>query len=271
MKKEIQAKIKDLAKQLLADNLAENTSELKKKVGKLYEELSVLQYLESQIGNASNSKSEETTDSKDSKSYREENWFKDPEPVPQPDHKEDLVEPLMEKIKDLVAQMPSESERVDELLAEVLPQKKYMKNDLEEFAANYQQTPTFERKETTSPKAAETTTYQEKEPTKGGDIPKATKRLVSETISEKQKPKSLNDSAGHGLKVGLNDRLAFVKHLFAGSTEDFTRVVSQISTMNSYDEAATFIKGKVKPDYNYWLQKEEYSERFMAIVEKSFS
>jgi len=273
MKKEILAKIKAIANQMLVENDDRNTLALKNQVGELYEQLSVLHYLETQIDSTQSEATNEepiSAQSKDSKSYREENWFKDPEPVPQPEHKEDLVEPLMEKIKDLVAQMPSESQRVDKLLAEVLPQKKYMKNDLEEFAANYQETPTFERKQEAQ-REPEKPIYKEKQATKGSETPKPDADLVSKTISTNEKPKSLNDTASQGLKIGLNDRLAFIKHLFDGRTEDYTRVLSQISTMNSYEEAATFIKGKVKPDYNYWMQKDEYSERFMAIVEKSFA
>ena len=41
--------------------------------------------------------------------------------------------------------------------------------------------------------------------------------------------------------------------------------------MESFEEAQRFIKGNVKPDYNYWLDKEEYSERFMNIIEKRFN
>lgn len=264
MKKEIQQKIKELATQLLSENKTETTAVLKKQVAALYENLSVLAYLESQIGTSE--ASSVVTQSKDSKSYREENWFVEPEPVPQPEHKEDLVEPLMEKIKDLVAQMPEESQQVDDLLKEILPQKKFVKNDLEEFAANYQQTPTFERK---SPPSSPPI-LSEREPAKSADIPKKTNDLVSETISQPKKSKSINDSVQKGLSIGLNDRLAFVKHLFEGKTEDYTRVVSQIDTMNSWEEASNFIKGKVKPEYNYWLHKEEYSDRFMNIIEKSF-
>ena len=73
------------------------------------------------------------------------------------------------------------------------------------------------------------------------------------------------------MAIGLNDRLAFIKHLFDGSNEDYSRVLSQVSTMPNFDEAATFIKGKVKPDYNYWLQKDEFADRFMNIIEKSFN
>ncbi|MFC7356222.1 hypothetical protein ACFQO1_00865 [Jejudonia soesokkakensis] len=265
MKKEIQEKIKALATQLLAESTTETTSNLKNRVAALYENLSVLAYLESQI-EPSETFSEQTI-SKDSKSYREANWFVEPEPVPRPEHKEELVEPLMEKIKDLVAQMPEESQQMDALLEEILPKKKYIKNDLEEFAANYQQTPTFERKASPSSPPI----LSEREPAKSKDMPKKSDDLVGETISQPDRPRSINDSVQKGLKIGLNDRLAFVKHLFDGKTEDYTRVLSQIDTMNSWEEAATFIKGKVKPDYNYWMGKEEYSERFMNLVEKSFS
>ncbi|HBC02733.1 MAG TPA: hypothetical protein DC015_00695, partial [Aequorivita sp.] len=83
--------------------------------------------------------------------------------------------------------------------------------------------------------------------------------------------RSINDTLNKGLNIGLNDRLAFIKHLFEGQTEDYTRVLSQINTMESFEEAQRFIKGNVKPDYNHWLDKEEYSERFMNIIEKRFN
>lgn len=234
-----------------------DASEAKKRVSELLEKITILSYLEAQInGSTSVSTSEvpKQTQSLDSKSFREENWFKEPEPLPESSNKEELVEPVIEKIKDLVAQMPQESQRVDELLEEVLPQKKFVKNDLEEFAATYQQTPTFERKEKEPP----TETPKE-----------APKPTTNNTIESK--PKSINDSVNKGLQIGLNDRLAFVKHLFNNSIEDYTRVLSQINTMNTFDQASEFIKGQVKPDYNYWLTKEEYSERFMQIIEKSFN
>ena len=41
--------------------------------------------------------------------------------------------------------------------------------------------------------------------------------------------------------------------------------------MNSFEEAMTFIKGKIKPDYNFWFEKEEYAERFMNVIEKRFN
>ncbi|MAP80577.1 MAG: hypothetical protein CL526_05760 [Aequorivita sp.] len=264
MKKKVREQIAKLAKQLSEEEKSFNTSNIKGLVGELYEKLSVLEYLENQI----ESSAEDTLPtSLDSKSFREENWFKEPEPVPQPEHQDDLIEPLMEKIKDIVAQMPEESERIDEMLDGMLPKftedaslkhdtkdngSKHTQNDLEEFASNYQQMPEFERK-----------TLDLFPPSTQGE-------KASKTMTE-SRAKSLNDSINRGLNVGLNDRLAFVKHLFDGHAEDYTRVLSQINTMDNFEEAQNFIQEKVKPDYNYWLNKEEYSERFMNIVEKSFN
>ena len=41
--------------------------------------------------------------------------------------------------------------------------------------------------------------------------------------------------------------------------------------MSSLNEAKLFINDTVKPDYNNWLNKEEYMERFMTILEKRFN
>lgn len=86
-----------------------------------------------------------------------------------------------------------------------------------------------------------------------------------------ERPKSLNDSLGKSISLGLNDRIAFEKHLFSGSTDDLNRVLSQLNTINTFDEAKDFINELVKPDYNDWNGKEEYEERFMEIVEKKFN
>jgi len=254
MKNKLREQIKDLANKILNSGNEMDTHSLKQTSRELYEGFSVLEYLEKQVNGEENNEDNNVnqTDSMDSKSFREENWFTEPEPVPQPQHEDDLIEPLMEKIKDIVAQMPKESARVDELLEEILPKKKYIKNDLEEFASNYQQTPTFERKQ----------------PAKGIDV-KHTETKSEPTVD--QKTRSRNDNFQQSLNIGLNDRLAFIKHLFNGSAEDYTRVLSQINTITNFDEVQDFIKGQVKPDYNNWLNKDEYANRFMSIIEKRYN
>lgn len=81
---------------------------------------------------------------------------------------------------------------------------------------------------------------------------------------------SINDIYRGTIMVGLNDRIAFEKHLFANSSEDFNRVLSQLNTVSTYDEARSFVEHLVKPEYNNWEGKEEYAERFMALIEKRF-
>jgi hypothetical protein len=83
--------------------------------------------------------------------------------------------------------------------------------------------------------------------------------------------KSSNDSFAKTITFGLNDRIAFEKQLFAGSSEDLNRVVSQLSTFDTFEEAQNFIEDMVKPDYDNWEGKEEYVDRFMEIVEKKFA
>jgi hypothetical protein len=81
---------------------------------------------------------------------------------------------------------------------------------------------------------------------------------------------TLNDSLSKGIEIGLNDRIAFVKYLFADSNEDYNRVMSQLNTFDTLQEAKDFLNDFVIPEYNYWIGKEEYIERFMEIVEKKF-
>ncbi|EAR02887.1 hypothetical protein [Maribacter sp. HTCC2170] len=95
---------------------------------------------------------------------------------------------------------------------------------------------------------------------------------VKEVSNKEEKVKSLNDKlADKELKIDLNNRLAFVKHLFNESTEDYNRVLSQLNTIETEERSIAFINSMVKPDYNNWEGKEEYEERFMTLIERRFS
>lgn len=153
---------------------------------------------------------------------------------------EPIMEPAIEKIKDMVAQMPHEIHKVDDMLEEALPKQKYHKNDLEDLTSGYKDLPEFE------------------------PVAKSQNGISKEK-------KSLNERLNSGgIKVGLNDKIAFIKHLFDGKNEDYDRVLSQINTAASFKEASEFIQNIVKPDYNNWAGKEEFEERFMQIIESKF-
>ncbi|WP_016991121.1 hypothetical protein [Flavobacterium sp. ACAM 123] len=81
---------------------------------------------------------------------------------------------------------------------------------------------------------------------------------------------SLNDKFSKGIDIDLNDRIAFVKHLFGNSSEDYNRVLNQLITFDNFYETRNFIEEMVKPDYNNWEGKDDYAERFMDIIEKKF-
>ena len=70
--------------------------------------------------------------------------------------------------------------------------------------------------------------------------------------------------------MGLNDRLAFVKNLFENSNEDYDRVLSQLSTLGSFEEATNLLNMIIKPDYNNWEGQEDIETRFLEIIENKF-
>ncbi|MEY2703579.1 MAG: hypothetical protein RLY43_2218 [Bacteroidota bacterium] len=76
---------------------------------------------------------------------------------------------------------------------------------------------------------------------------------------------------GKAIVLALNDRIAFEKNLFAGNTDDLNRVLSQLNTFTNLEEARSFVLDFVKPDYNNWVGKEEFEQRFIEIVEQKFN
>jgi hypothetical protein len=96
-------------------------------------------------------------------------------------------------------------------------------------------------------------------------VPDSLKNAIDE------KPLSLNDQHLKTINIGLNDKIAFVKYLFSDSNEDYNRVLSQLNTFSTFDEAKDFIDEIIKPDYNNWDGVDDYAERFIEIVAKKFS
>ena len=99
---------------------------------------------------------------------------------------------------------------------------------------------------------------------------KTTETAILETPAE-SKTVTLNEKLAKGFHVDLNDRIAFTKNLFGNSSEDYSRVLNQLLTFDSYAEAKEFIDDMVKPDYNNWDGKDDYAERFLGIIEKKFA
>ena len=97
---------------------------------------------------------------------------------------------------------------------------------------------------------------------------KATKENPVIEENKQQSIRSINDTLfKSNLQIGLNDRIAFVKHLFEGSQEDFNRVLSQLNSFKTEKEAKGFLNNLVKPDYN-WNDKSEYEQRLVDLIER---
>ena len=154
-----------------------------------------------------------------------------------PETKTPEPEPLKVETQE-VEKIEEEIKPVVEEKIEIPDVKQYTKNDLEEITADFQTMPVFERK-------------------------------VNDTKAD-EKPLSLNDRLNRGLKIGMNDRLGFIKHLFNGSDQDFNRVISQLNTMTTFNDAYSFIDTMVKPDYNNWEGKDAYADRFLELVERNY-
>lgn len=84
------------------------------------------------------------------------------------------------------------------------------------------------------------------------------------------KKKSLNEKLSQNqIQIGLNDRIAFVKHLFEGNQADFNRVLSQLNSFQTEIEAKNFVNTILKKEYR-WDGKEEYEERFLSLIERKY-
>ena len=62
-----------------------------------------------------------------------------------------------------------------------------------------------------------------------------------------------------------------MNHLFDHNNEDYALVVSQLTTMDSFEEISDFIENIIKPDYNNWEGKEDYEARFLDTISQKFT
>lgn len=260
MKHLLKSDIQAIAEKIVNSDGLDNVVELQQLAKELYEKLTILKFMESGFNSAPPvveekeiepvavkeepapiqetpvAVVEETVEEEDLGdneliSTLDENLFVSEEHID-----ENLIEPATEKIKDIVAQMPPETQQVDELIETVVAPSMAQKNDPADLA------PTLE------------------------DIV----QVAPVTTNNGDGKKSLNDKLKKGITIGLNDRIAFVKHLFDGSTEDFNRVISQLNTLGSELEALEFLNNMVKPEYSNWSGKEEYEQRFLSFIEGKY-
>ncbi|MCF6279269.1 MAG: hypothetical protein L3J14_02870 [Flavobacteriaceae bacterium] len=188
-------------------------------------------------------------------------------------------------IDDYLETTPNATETKEELIAKIEKSIDKKSVEKEEIVEEIKQETIFEKPIAVEPKIEKTIFEIEKEEVivEAKEVKKVLtlEEELKDTVSvdvtadlfqkeEKKSKASLNDKLKQGnIQVGLNDRIAFVKHLFNHSQADFNRVLSQLNTFKTEKDAQNFIKKMVKPDYD-WSGKEEYEERLAALVERRF-
>lgn len=264
MKKNLEAELLSIAHKILQLKDKSDIEELKAITAKLYEKILVLSYVDEHF--------KETAPTLGKSGYEEvikEDFAHQkarPDGTEYNESAEELIEPNTEKIKDIVAQMDPETTQVDELFKEITETDTPKEED---FGVHYDKLPTFEpvsNKEKSTPEPKDAGEIEENnEPEENLFTPKTTNQNLG---GQKQ---SLNDRLKKGINIGLNDRLAYIKHLFDGNTDDYNRVLSQLNTASSFEKAKTFIETMIKPDYNNWEGKEEWENKFLQTIENKFN
>ena len=256
MKKELESELISIAHRVLKLTGKEDLNKMQAEVALLYQKITILKFLDAHyngeipddhaIGASFFSVLDDTFNNKVSDAIEvEDKVFVNIDNAPE----EPLMEPAIEKIKDIVAQMPEETAAVDELVDGINTSEK-IEEDLSEFSPDLGQLPIFD--------PVEPEDKPEKEPLENS-LAAVEKTSLDET---------LKSAAFH---IGLNDRLAFVNHLFENNNEDYDRVISQLNTMDSFEEITDFLENIIKPDYNNWDGKEDYETRFLDIIEQKFN
>ncbi|GAB3709967.1 hypothetical protein [Flavobacterium koreense] len=174
------------------------------------------------------------------------------EEVPVGEAKSDLdFEPIFE----LAAETPVETEEIEEPKVEE-PKKETQQISFEDLLGQNYTEPVFVKPNDVTLPTSKKEVFE-----KSDDI--IVDRFEGKTPS-------LNDKLAKTINIGLNDRMGFVKFLFADSNEDYNRVLSQLNTFSTFREAKDFIDEIIKPDYNNWVGADDYADRFIELVEKKF-
>lgn len=252
MKKKLESELISIAHRVLKLTGKEDLSKMQQEVALLYQKISILNFLEGQFNGEIPENIATNASFFDALEGAFNNKVTDSVEVDEKvyvnidnEEEEAIMEPAIEKIKDIVAQMPQETSAVDDLVDEIIDSPDQpVEEDLSALTPNYNQLPIF----------APVEDHEQQE------------------LASNPPQTSLNDKLKtSGFQIGLNDRLAYVNHLFENNNEDYDRVMSQLSTMDSFEEVSDFIENIIKPDYNDWEGKEDYETRFLETIAQKFT
>ena len=296
MHKKLASDLTSLAHSILQMKNKEDVFELKQKAYEVYEKLSVLAYVEEYINNTPNplkSKEELLHDIVLAEEKQKEEVLANNLSVKETvvnDIKEEITEVVEEEVKEAVQELnveePLEKGRVVHHLEEDLQEQ--LEQEADEIADNIIEAieeetiiediieqPFDELEELlhgdSDVKNDVKDVGERKTPTLEDELQDTISVDVMTDLFTKAEPKkTVNDYFQKTIQIDLNDRIAFVKHLFDGDQNDFNRVISQLNTFKTEKEAKKFISKMIKPDYD-WSVKEEYENRLLEIIDRRFT
>jgi len=270
MKKKLEAELISIAHRILKIKNKEDVRELHHETQKLYEKLSVLLFVEENFEDVKptiglhdievklehafdfdekivvaelKEESEEIKIVENTEIKKEEKTTKVAEPtIETPKEEEKIAEVLPEPI---VAEVKKE----EPIIAIPTPEKKQISFD--DILNAIQPEPVFDRVSTAKKEESIPSEISKIIEDKIEETPKETAKLVTEFVPDftemafekvEDKPKAnLNDKMTKNSGLTLNDRVAFEKNLFDGSTEDLNRVISQVATFDTFEDAKTLL------------------------------
>lgn len=306
MKKKIEGELISIAHRLLKLKSHTETIQLLEEVKKLYEQLSLLKFYEANTALVNEEFSEEIFEEKVEKIIvgsievvEEEEIY--PE-MASKEHIAQIEEELFEK-NDISHEL-FPSKETEEIEKEEIISKINIEKPVEEEI----QTQNKKKKATSNPEIIGTkvtkqismedilvhdyqdTFFEKKVPTNEANSQISEPLIEEEIVEEKAEEINIEVETetasepeieiqteeispilnGKAIVLGLNDKIAFEKNLFADNGDDLQRVLSQLNTFTNWDDAKSFVLDFVKPDYNNWENKEEFEVRFLEIVENKF-
>ena|SRR5690606_5517000 len=269
MKNRLEAELISIAHRILKLKNKSEVIQLQQEALNLYEKLSVLRFVEENYGEPSVEIPSDVEQRLEVASVTEQEIVIQKELI-----EEKTEEIIVEKTKEEVV-----SETKETLISESVEKENTVKQEkpaIEDFQVRFEE---FEAqlsnaKPTKSPSIFDEVTPIEEpvfEPVQSTTIQKTEIKKAEIIHTETTKNISINDAVRKNFNIGLNDKIAFEFHLFGGKSEDFNRVLSQLNTFETFAEAKDFIANVVKPDYNNWMAKDEYENRFLEIIESKFA
>ena len=292
MKKTLEKDLTSLARRIIKMDDKASVSQLKEETRTLYEKLTLLEFVNKNIGESSSGLQEDKSKQSIADQFEVEHNDDHYNPDGTEYNPEAISEPNTEKIKDIVSQMPPETQQVDHLVDSSKNETDQGTNQESHsiVGVSFDDLPDFEPahkpldKKSNDDNNEPNQEKENKEEISGDDV-KENEEIIHETRPKEDKEKeieqnpvdnsetrkkSLNNKLIKDIKLGLNNRLAFTRHLFDGDKQALRDCVKNINKCKNLKEVKLYVEQDIKPQYDYWKGKEKYEERFFDLIETKF-